>query len=268
MDESALLAAAVAGDRAAFARLVQPSLRSLRAFIYRMVAHPEDADDLAQETLLRAYQKLDSFRGESSLRTWLFAIATRACLDHLRSRRPWPAEGQLEAERFAKSTEEELAPIHAALAAPEFRFDVREHVAFCFACVGRSLAPEEQAALLLREVFDFSNGEAARMVGVTESVFRHRLAAARGLMEEIFDGLCALVSKRGACYQCDVLREATPEAQRGKPVRPLGPLEDPPTVQLDRRLRIVRDAQLEEGTSRGLHETVFRLMSRMYSGPA
>lgn len=84
---------------------------------------------------------------------------------------------------------------------PGFAFDVREHIAFCFTCVGRSLPPEQQAAIVLREVFEYSNREAARIAGVTESVLRHHLSAGRKSMKETYDGLCALVGKQGMCRQ-------------------------------------------------------------------
>jgi hypothetical protein len=58
------------------------------------------------------------------------------------------------------------------LSAPAFTFDVGEHIAFCFTCVARSLSPEQEAAIILREVFEFSNLEAATMVGVSEPVLR------------------------------------------------------------------------------------------------
>lgn len=267
--EDALIAAARSGDRAAFDRLVEPVHRSLRSFAHRMVAQPDDAEDIVQETLIRAHRGLPSFRGDASLRTWLFQIATHVSLDHLRARRRWRNDAQLSAERFAKSKgqeETELAPIHGSMAEPGFVYDFHEHIAFCFACVSRSLPPEQQAALLLREVFGFTNDEAARMTGVTESVLRHHLSAARRSMEDAFDGLCALVTKTGACYQCDVLREACPEDRRGPPVQPIGGEGDSREERLRLRLRIVQEADLVEGTSRTLHRTLLRLLSRVGEG--
>jgi RNA polymerase sigma-70 factor (ECF subfamily) len=263
MDERAATALPPQADRSEFEQWVEPLRRPLRSYIYRMVTHPEDTDELLQASLLRAFERLGSFRGESSFKTWLFSIATRLCLDHLRARRQWQPEAQLDAERFAKSTNEELAPIHGSMEAPDFHYDFREHIAFCFACVSRSLPPQQHAALVLREVFDFSNREAAHIAGVSESVFRHHLSAARGEMEKSFEGLCALINKQGTCYQCNVLREAAPEPRRGEPVQPLTPPETSPAGKLDARLRVVRDADLAHGKSHGLHDVILRLMTRM-----
>jgi RNA polymerase sigma-70 factor, ECF subfamily len=170
----------------------------------------EDADDLVQEATLKAHDKLDTFRGESSFKTWLHAIATRLALTHLEGRRRWPSTAQLSMHEKADATPAFLADLGAAVNGPDFQYDVAEHVAYCFACVGRSLEPETSAALLLVEVFDFKNMEAASILGLSESTLRHRLAAARAHMETTFDGLCALVNKGGACHQCATLRGMCP----------------------------------------------------------
>lgn len=265
-DDQSLIAEARSGSHAAFERLTTQLRPALRSFIYRMVTHPEDADDLVQDTLLRAHRGLSGFRGQSSFRTWLFTIAHRLCLDHLQARKRWPWRAQLEAEKYAKSIAAELEPIHGSMTLPGFRYEVREHIAFCCACVGRTLPPQKHAAILLSEMFDFKDREAAEILGVSEPVFRHNLQAARQEMVRIFDGLCALVSKQGACYQCDVLREAAPVERRGEPVFPIGKEGESREARLDKRLAIARAANLDTGESRLLHDVILRMMSRMFNG--
>jgi hypothetical protein len=82
-------------------------------------------------------------------------------------------------------------------------------------------------------------------------------------MEKSFEGLCALINKQGACYQCNVLREAAPESRRGEPVQPLAPPEASAAEKLDARLRVARDADLAHGKSHGLHDVILRMMTRM-----
>src|SRR5206468_3338347 len=75
--------------------LIDPLRRPLFAYIYRMTASPQDAEDLLQDTLVRVLESLPSFRRESQFKTWLFGIATHVCLDHLRARKRWRLEAQL-----------------------------------------------------------------------------------------------------------------------------------------------------------------------------
>lgn len=250
-----LVAAAQAGHEGAFDALVRPLLPRLRSFALRMVAHPEDAQELVQDALLKAHQRLGSFRGDARFTTWVFSILTRCCLDHLRQRRRWRWDAQ------AHTRDDPEAPhteVRAALAEPGSQFDAREHIAFCFSCVTRSLSPEEAAALLLREVFGYGNREAADICGVSESVLRHRLSAARQAMRDAFENLCGLVNKSGVCHQCAGLRDNAPPDQRGEPI-PTLPSDGDQRWRV--RLNIVRDADLVNGTSHKLHELMFRAVS-------
>lgn len=238
-------------DRAAFAELVEPHLSPLRSFVVRMVGQPDDAADLVQEAQLRAFTRIDTYRRESSFRTWLFSIAANLCLDHLRARKRWRPEAQIHAQQDCESSDEKMQELVGAIRDPAFAYDVREHIAFCFTCVARSLPPEQQAALVLREVFQLSNREAADALGLSESVLRHHLSAARSEMERHFDGLCVLVNKQGVCYQCKGLRDLAPESRQGPEVPAL-------PRDLDPRLDAVRRADLASGASRRLHELLYR----------
>ena len=200
-----------------------------------MVGHPEETEDVVQEALLRATRSLGEFRGEAALETWLFSIVTRTAIDHLRSRRRFRSQVMIDAcdERGAES-------VGRAFSDPSVSFDVHEHIAFCFGCVGRTLEPEQSVALVLREVLGLGNGQAAKACGVSEPIFRHRLTVARTAMQSEYEGLCALVNKDGPCHQCKTLRGAAPDAQKG-PALPAMPLS------FDARTRIAH-ASAGEGT--------------------
>jgi RNA polymerase sigma-70 factor (ECF subfamily) len=230
-----------------FEAMVAPHVGALRSYLTRLVANASDADDLVQDALVQAHRKLAEFRGDSSFKTWLFAIATRLGLTHLRTRKRWPVTTQLETHERCHRDPAFLAKLGGELAQPEFRYEVAEHVAYCFACVGRMLEPDVSAAVLLVEVFGLAASEAAKALDVTESVLRHKLAAGRREMTDAFDGLCALVNKGGACHQCSELREVSPPDRRG---------DAPPDLSgdLKRRLAIVRDADAVGGPTARLHK--------------
>jgi RNA polymerase sigma-70 factor (ECF subfamily) len=253
------------GDREAMSALLEPWRRPLYAYIYRMVTRREDAEDLLQETLLRAVDQVSGFRGESRFKSWLFGIATNLALDHLRKRKRWRVETQLEGEARARANPERMAQVAAMMAGPDFSFEIREHIAFCFSCLARSLEPEKQAAILLKEVLGFSSLEGASILGCSEPRFRHHLSAARSTMIEAYEGMCELINKTGACWQCRGLRELAPAANQGPPlvrieVRP-GVAVTPESL-FEARLEIVRAADLEEGRSRKLHEDFFDAVTR------
>jgi RNA polymerase sigma-70 factor (ECF subfamily) len=238
------------GGRAAFDRLVAAALPKARGVVRRMVGHPEDTDDILQDALLKAWEAFKGFRGDAAFSTWLTTIASRLAVDHLRKAKRWRAEAQIAYANVAAADEVLGSEIVSAFADPDFSFEVREHVAYCFACVGRSLPPDEQAALVLGDVADMPARDAARALGVSESVYRHRLSAARQAMRDRYENLCALVSKTGMCHQCKGLRESAAEGRRGGPI--------PDVADYANRLAVVRDADFANGRTGAFHDIFWR----------
>ncbi|MBK7584161.1 MAG: RNA polymerase sigma factor [Myxococcales bacterium] len=245
-----LLGAAQRGDRRAFDRLFAEHVPKLRGVVRRLVGHPDHVDDLSQQALLKAYENISGFRGEAAPSTWLCSIGTRLALDHLRARKRWREKAQVIFASRCLEDETMGGEVGQALGSPAYSYDVREHIAYCFTCVGRTLEPEAQAALVLRDVMDLSNDEAAKALEISTSVLRHHLASAREQMQHSYEGLCALVNKQGACWQCAGLREVSPPGKQGEPA--------PDTLLWPRRLEIVREAALGTGMTAALHEVFFR----------
>ena len=264
MEDIKLVQAAAAGDRNAFEQLVKAHMPALASLTYRMVGNREDSEDLQQESILRAFTKLAGFRGNASFRTWLFAIATRACIDHLRKKQRWRWNAQVETEQICAGNASLREEVLATLRDPGFAFDVHEHIAFCFSCVARTLPPDQEAAVILREIFAFSNSEAAQILELTESVFRHRLSAGRKKMQEHFENLCALINKNGACYQCHRLREATPAERRGTEIPAIGHSDTSAGEWYRTRVLLAKEADLEGGKSRSLHDLMFGRITRLH----
>jgi RNA polymerase sigma-70 factor (ECF subfamily) len=263
--ETQLVERAMGGDETAFAELVEPFRKPLFSYIYRMVTNAHDAEDLMQDVLIRTLEGLRTYRAESRFKTWLFGIASHACMDHLRSKRRWRVEAQLIGQQETEADSEAIERVGATLSQPDFVFEIREHIAFCFSCVSRTLEPEEQAALMLREVLGFSNQEAAGMIGISEPIFRHRLSAARSKMTQSYEGLCQLINKTGACWQCRGLREFTPEAHKGQDLVQIEVLPGATVTSetlFDARLKIVREAGFPESRTRALHDSFFEGLNR------
>ncbi len=252
-DENQLLTRARCGNRAAFDALVARCSRRVTGVLRRMIGNPADVADVFQESLTKAWQALPEFRGDARFATWLQSIAMRQSLDFLRGKKRYRAGALLYAQQECERTGT-AAEVMALIGMPEFHFDVKEHIAYCFSCVGRSLDPELQAALLLRDVYDLSNDEAAAQLGISRSVLRHRVAEARDTMMQRYDRLCALVGKQGVCYQCEGLRAGAHEDRRGPdPRTALGAPDASRDEKWKTRLAIVRDAPLGEGPAASLH---------------
>ncbi len=195
VDELSPLNAALAGDHDAFERLVEPYRRELLVHCYRFFGGLEDAEDMLQETLLRAWRGLPGFAGRASLRAWLYKIATNACLDALDRRRvrslpnlttPPAAPGQalpapvLDPVWLDPLPDAALEGVPAGPAAdPEAAYEARENVTLAFLAVLQQLPGRQRAALILRDVLGFSANETAQMLDMSTAAVNSALQRAR-----------------------------------------------------------------------------------------
>lgn len=248
-----LLLRAAGGDHGAFEALLLAHRAKLRAVVRRMIGHPEDTDDVVQKATTAAWEAIASFRGESSFSTWLCSIGIRKAVGHLRRQKRWRTEAQVAYANECYHSPALRTEVFSVLSNPAFTYEADEHIAYCFTCVGRSLPLQEQAALVMREVLGMSNREAAKALGLSESVLRHHLTSARRTMEQGFDGLCSLVNKQGVCYQCKGLRDAAPAQRQDK--------EIPVISNFEQRLQVVCQANIDAGRSQPMHD-LFRRGTR------
>jgi RNA polymerase sigma-70 factor, ECF subfamily len=196
--EHELLAAARRGDADAFARLVELHRGELHAHCYRMLGSVHDADDALQDALLRAWRSLKGFEERSSLRSWLYRIATNTCLDVI-ARRPkrvlpidyapaadphqGPGEPVVESVWVEPYPDERLG-IEDGFAAPEARYDRRESVELAFIAALQHLPARQRAVLILREVLGFSAREVAETLETTTASVNSALQRARAAVHE------------------------------------------------------------------------------------
>ena len=181
-------------DEEAFRELIAPYRRELQLHCYRVLGSLQDAEDVVQETLLAAWQALDRFEGRSSLRTWLYRIATNRCLNALRDkgRRPRAVEPMVKPPEPTRRTEPTwLDPYPDALldsvadtsAGPAVRYEVKEAVALAFVTALQHLPPRQRVVLVLRDVLGFRAGEVAEMLETSEAAVKGALQRARTTLD-------------------------------------------------------------------------------------
>jgi RNA polymerase sigma-70 factor (ECF subfamily) len=175
-EERGLIAAASAGDERAFRRLVDPYRAALQVHCYRMLGSPHDAEDLVQEALLRAWRGLENFETRSSVKTWLYRIATNACLDELerRPRRPEPVEP------FPDSQLEEIA---SPAFDPAARYAIREGMELALLTAIQELPGRQRATLILRDVLGWTGPEVAELLDSTVAAVNSALQRARATID-------------------------------------------------------------------------------------
>lgn len=201
-----LLNAAKAGDIQAFQTLFAEFQAPLRAYLYRLTANRADAEDLTHDAFIRAYEKLDGFRGEASLKTWVFTMATNLARNLLSGRRRWTESVSADAKAIVLGSQELARALERTnRESPQGSYEIREHIDTCFTCLGKTLPLEQQVCLLLKDVHGFSVSDIQRILGRTEGQVKHRLQSARRTLTQVFQRRCALVNREGVCHQCSEL---------------------------------------------------------------
>jgi RNA polymerase sigma-70 factor (TIGR02960 family) len=191
-----LLARARAGDGQAFGQLTAPYRRELQVHCYRILGSAQDAEDAMQETLLAAWQGLGGFQERSSIRTWLYRIATSRCLNALRaaSRRPrmsFPPPGLDPPEPTRLGEVVWLEPYPDLLLegladhvpGPEARYEASEAISLAFIIALQLLPPRQRAVLILRDVLGFRAREVAGILGTTVDSVTSALRRARATLQ-------------------------------------------------------------------------------------
>jgi RNA polymerase sigma-70 factor (TIGR02960 family) len=179
-------ATATPADESAFAALVERHRRELHVHCYRMLGSFEEAEDLVQETFLRAWRKRESFKAGSSVRAWLYRIATNACLDALRrSRRRVPSLHSFAdvpwLQPYPDRLLDEIAPSETE---PDAMVVAKETIELTFLAVIQLLPPRQRAVLIVRDVLGWSASETAALLDVTVAAANSALQRARATLRK------------------------------------------------------------------------------------
>lgn len=206
MENEKILTDALAGDIKSFQKLFAEFQNQLKSYLYRLLTDRNDVDDLMHDTFIRAFDKISTFNRDSSLKTWVFKIATNLAYDHLKKLKRWPADAQDQGATLAITTNDiaqSFRIVHQT--STTGAYEMKEHIDFCFTCISKTLPIENQVTLILKDVYDFPTKEICLILEKTEGVVKHLLNDARTLMSGIFENRCALINKKGVCDQCSQL---------------------------------------------------------------
>lgn len=196
LDFENILSAARSGNADAFSQLTEPYRLELRAHCYRMTGSLEDAEDLVQETFLRAWRRLETYEGRASFRAWLYKIATNASLDALERlpRRTLPIEWEtpdgetaLETPPGGQAAWVEPFPdawLAASSVSPEARYDAYESISLAFLVALQILPPRQRTTLILADVMDWATAEIADALGISPAAATSLLHRARATLKQ------------------------------------------------------------------------------------
>lgn len=176
-DQRLLLACAQAGDERAFRRLIEPYRHALEVHCYRMLGSADDAEELAQETLLRAWRALERFEPRAQFQTWLYRIATNACLDELerRPRRPDPID-----PFPGRPSDATASPTYD----PAARYAIREGMELALLRAIQQLPGRQRAVLIFRDVLGWTAPEVAGLLESTVASVNSALQRARATIDQ------------------------------------------------------------------------------------
>ncbi|WP_436773109.1 RNA polymerase subunit sigma-70 [Yinghuangia sp. YIM S09857] len=178
-DEAAFIAAARSGDAARLALVTEGYRRELHVHCYRMLANYDDAQDMTQETFLRVWNKRETFKGHAALRTWLYRIATNACLDFLdkrNDRTPVPADlpGAGSEVHYLQPYPDRMLPED-----PQEAAVARETIELAFIVAVQHLPPRQRAVFIVRDVLGWPAPKAAEALELTVASVTSALQRAR-----------------------------------------------------------------------------------------
>jgi RNA polymerase sigma-70 factor (ECF subfamily) len=238
--EPELLARAQAGDGEAFGQLTGLYQRELQVHCYRILGSVADAEDALQETLVAAWRGIGGFEGRSTLRAWLYRIATNQCLNARRGSRrvppagqragsapgPVPPAGQGPALPAPVSDDEPLwlepcpddllGEIPDSAPGPEARYEARESVSLAFVAALQHLPPRQRATLVLRDALGFRAAEAAGILGCSLDAVNGSLKRARtALAQRMTPGALSQAPLPGSAAERDVLARFTDAFEAG-----------------------------------------------------
>ncbi|MDO5968557.1 RNA polymerase sigma factor [Flavivirga aquimarina] len=179
----------------------------LSSFVFRLLTNRQDTEDIVHDTYIKGLDNIKKFQGKSSLKTWVFSIALNSAKNQLKGKKRWLENSQDYGASLHSKSPELMDKMRVVFeTTPEREYEIKEHIAYCFNCINKTLLLKQQVCILLKEVYHFKISEIIEITSFTEGIVKHSLADARKNMIRIFDNRCAFVNKKGICHQCTTLK--------------------------------------------------------------
>lgn len=235
----------------------------LASYLYRLTANKEDMEDLLHDTFIRVNEKIGTFEGRSSFKTWVFSIATNLAKDNKRANNRWELDAQ---DKCKNAAAVNLAYQDRMISAFnnqfEKQFDIKEHINFCFTCIAKNLTLEKQIAVILKEVYDFKRTEIAEILGISEGVVKHLLFDGRKELQDKFKNRCALINKKGVCYQCSQLNNYfQKDDSSNKKLAQIGFHQtDDAEINFNKRLALINQINPLSSNGSELEDTILQIL--------
>lgn len=261
------------GDIQAFHKLFMPFQEKLKSFLFRLAANPDDVDDLFQEIYLKSFEKLSTFKGNSTLKTWVFKIAINLARNKFNQEQRWHRNTFNLVRDLAHSKPEYMYELeYTNKNSSHGFFEIKEHIDYCFTCIGKMLPLDQQIAVILKKLYNFKVKEIALIVDNTEGQVKHLLHDGRKTMKEIFNDLCAIVNKKGICFQCSGLNkrfnpkeDAREKLMQIKLFRDRDVLNENKLLKL--RVELIKGINPHKNSGTDLHKVFFKF-SRLVNSKA
>lgn len=206
MKQNEILKKALSGDINSYQSLFATFQDQLKSYLYRLLANRNDAEDLLHDTFIRSFDKINLYKGESSLKTWVFQIGTNLAYNELKKRNRWTVDSAAKAKELVLGNADLAGSIEKVnRTSPYGQYEIREHIDTCFTCIGKTLLIENQIAVILKDIYDFSIQEIGEILNKTDGVVKYILQDGRNTMMDVFEHRCALINKEGICNQCSEL---------------------------------------------------------------
>lgn len=235
----------------------------LMSYLYRLAANTQDAEDIVQDTYIKVKEKFNTFKGNSSFKTWVFSIATNLARDNHRVKNRWKVDAQDDCKIAAmESKVYQERMVQAFNSQAEKRFEIEEHMNYCFTCLAKNLTLEQQITVVLKEIYGFKRKGISNILGKSESVVKHLLFNGRKSLQTKYEHRCAMINKKGACYQCAELNDNFDEKKDSvEKIAKLGISSSKPADEnLDIRFQIINKINPLHGNGAKLEDTIMQIL--------